>query len=136
MYFSTYSEPATGEPTPPKMTWRPLPTAYVAISSAFSENHSGLSADGGQARDVVAQAARRATTSARTVRMRELSTQQPMCRTGGMPIVSQTSASDSPANSIVSGVSRPCLPLVMAAQPVTTTSTLLAMSSRTTLTTA
>ena len=50
---------ATGEPTPPKMTCAPLPTAYVAISSAFSENHSGQMRDRRQPGDVVAEAAGR-----------------------------------------------------------------------------
>jgi len=58
------------------------------------------------------------------MRMRELSTQAPMCNTGGMPTVSQISASPGPQNwEADSGVRSPYLPAAMAAQPVDSTMT-------------
>jgi len=65
--------------------------------------------------------------------MRVLSTQEPRCRTAGTPIASHTSRRPGPALIIISGVRKPCLPEAWAAQPVTTTSTSLAMSCLTRL---
>ncbi len=53
--------------------------------------------------------------------MRELSTHEPECSTGGMPTVSQISRRPGPAFSLISGCNSPCLPLAMAMQPVWTT---------------
>src|SRR5574340_200500 len=58
------------------------------------------------------------------IRIRELSTQAPMCRTGGIPTVSQTSARPGPQYLAAdSGDSRPYLPAAMAEQPVVRTMT-------------
>ncbi len=63
-----------------------------------------------------------------STRMRELSTHDPMCRTGGMPNASQTPRRPGPACSAAAGIIWPALPLAMAAHPVTTTSTSFSMS--------
>ena len=63
------------------------------------------------------------------IRMRELSTQDPMWRTGGMPTVSQISARPGPQNLAASGLSRPYLPAAMAEQPVDSTMTSFLISS-------
>ena len=65
-----------------------------------------------------------ATRATQTERMRELSTQLPTCKTGGIPTAAHTSWSPGPAYfSAASGRSRPNLALAMALHPVCTTST-------------
>ena len=108
-----------GSPTP-KTTSAPEATKYCPMATAFSLIHSGAQpATGRSLRSAPRPPSR--TISQQAIRMRELSTHEPECSTGGMPTVSQISRRPGPAFSLISGCNSPCLPLAMAMHPVWTT---------------
>ncbi len=101
----------------------PEATAYMPMVMAFSLMASGAAAAMGNS-ERSAPIPPSATSATQTERMRELSTQLPTCRTGGMPTASQTSRRPGPAcSSAASGRSSPALAEAMALHPVCTTST-------------
>ena len=73
------------------------------MATAFSHIHSGQSPTAGRS-SMSSPRPPSVATWVSTVRMRELSTQEPRCSTGGMPIASMTSRRPGPAASRISGL--------------------------------
>ena len=88
------------------------------MATAFSLIHSGAAPATGRS-DRSSPSPPSSSTLVAAIRMRLLSTQEPICSTGGMPTASQTSRRLSPAfASAASGVSKSGLAQAMAEQPV------------------
>ncbi len=96
------------------------------METAFSLIHSGAAPAAG--RSLISTPKALAMAAAAT-RMRLISTQEPICSTGGIPNALQTPFRPSPARSAASGVSKPALAQAWALQPVVTTSTLFFINS-------
>ena len=73
------------------------------MAIAFSHIHSGQRPTAGRS-SMSSPRPPSVATCVSTVRMRELSTHEPRCSTGGMPMASQTSRRPGPAWSRISGL--------------------------------
>jgi len=96
------------------------------MATAFGEYHSGAAPATGS---WSVRTPARLASSATRVRMRVLSTHEPMCSTGGMPSERHALPRDLPARSAAPSCIRPASAQATAAQPVSTTKMLRRMSS-------
>ena len=83
----------------PNTVYTPEATKYWPMAMAFSLIHSGAAPAAGRSLMSLPRPPS-LTQAVAAIRMRELSTQDPMCSTGGMPTVSQTSARPGPQYSV------------------------------------
>src|SRR3990167_5005771 len=113
----------------PRTTNIPDATKYQPIAIAFSDIHSGAAPATGSS-SMLFPMPPSFTISQQAVRILVLSTQEPVCKTGGIPTVSHISFNPSPANlNAASGVKSPAFAHALPEHPVCTTRTSFFISS-------